>query len=93
MLLLQCELCGKQYRDEIKQQLEPLIAGRRARRTRSRTVRVVNVNGETVRSVEAAEGTGDEPRPQLSWTRFWWVATCSIKQLNICMLQGSDRRW
>eukprot|EP00878_Enallax_costatus_P004760 GHUV01005010.1.p1 GENE.GHUV01005010.1~~GHUV01005010.1.p1 ORF type:complete len:339 (+),score=75.36 GHUV01005010.1:493-1509(+) len=68
---LQCELCGKQYRDEIKQQLEPLLAGRRPRRSRSRTVRVVNANGETVLSVETVEGPAEEPRSQISWTRFW----------------------
>lgn len=68
---LQCELCGKHYKDEVSQHLQPLLEGRRPRRTRSRTVRVVNANGETVLAVEAAEEQEEQPRPQISWTRFW----------------------
>jgi hypothetical protein len=68
---LQCELCGKQYKDEVAQRLLPLLEGRRPRRSRSRTIRVVNANGETVLAVEAAEDEEEQPRPRISWTRFW----------------------
>lgn len=71
-VLVQCELCGKQYKEEVAQRLEPLLQGRRPRHSRSRTVRVVNANGDTVLAVEAAEEEEEEqPRPRISWTRFW----------------------
>lgn len=71
---LECELCGKQYKDGVKQQLEPLIDPRKRRaRMRSAARAAGAAGGDAVLTVD---GVGElerdqQPRQQISWTRFW----------------------
>jgi hypothetical protein len=72
---LQCELCGKQYRPEVKQQLEQVIDPRKLR-ARQRRAAAAAANGHGGGAGELGmpyeESDGDaEPQPQISWARFW----------------------
>lgn len=72
---LQCELCGKQYRPELQQQLEAMIDPRKLR-ARQRRAAAAAANGHGVGGADMAQqfGEGDEdgePPQQISWTRFW----------------------
>jgi hypothetical protein len=72
---LQCELCGKQYRPEVKQQLEQVIDPRKLR-ARQRRLAAAAANGHGGAAGDLGmpyeESDGDaEPQPQISWMRFW----------------------
>eukprot|EP00879_Flechtneria_rotunda_P001470 GHRR01001624.1.p1 GENE.GHRR01001624.1~~GHRR01001624.1.p1 ORF type:complete len:321 (+),score=117.97 GHRR01001624.1:244-1206(+) len=66
---LECELCGKQYKDSIKQQLEPLVDAWRSQHQQRRP-RVAS--GDAVLAINIVpEEDVEQGRPQVSWTRFW----------------------
>lgn len=65
---LECELCGKPYKSNVKQHLTPLIdsSSRRLRYSRLEN----SVTGTIGLRAGAADGDSPAP-PVVSWTRFW----------------------
>jgi hypothetical protein len=75
---LQCELCGKQYKAELQQQLESVIDPRKLRARQRRAAAAAAAHGGGGGAAADVAGPYDddgdddgEPQQQISWTRFW----------------------